>query len=105
MLCEYPSPVMSKQPPAYHSHLSRAKFNEALATYQSGTDERFRRGEISRTSYVKSLVLAKLGRVEEAKKCRTTAEALRAKLGHVDGQSDNAHDTLSYDCLVSPWAR
>ncbi|KAF3193139.1 hypothetical protein TWF225_010984 [Orbilia oligospora] len=75
----------------------------ALKVYQLGSDATYRSGEIARTTFKLSLVLAKMGRTQQAEDERKTAEVFRQKsMGRKYFPSD---EESAYDHLVSLWAR
>ncbi|KAF3211181.1 hypothetical protein TWF106_010319 [Orbilia oligospora] len=75
----------------------------ALKVYQLGSDATYRSGEIARTTFKLSLVLAKMGRTQKAEDERKTAEVFRQKsMGRKYFPSDEESE---YDHLVSLWAR
>ncbi|KAF3286803.1 hypothetical protein TWF970_008642 [Orbilia oligospora] len=77
----------------------------ALKVYQIGSDATYRNGEIARTTFKLSLVLAKMDREQQAaaEDERKTAEVFRKKsMGMKYFPSDEESE---YDNLVSLWAR
>lgn len=68
----------------------------------SGTDQKFRQGEIARSNFQLARVLKELGD-EDSNKCLQIAERLRKDLLG-DDYTPQANEEV-YDNLVSLWAR
>jgi hypothetical protein len=75
----------------------------ALEVYESGSDRRFRDGEVARSSFKLAEVLGELGEVDEAGKYREKAQRLRQQL--LGSTCSPVAVERDFDLLVSPWAR
>jgi len=74
-----------------------------MIIYSDGCDKNFRNGEIARTKYKRGIMLRQLGQVGEGEKLMTEAESLRRVILGKDWFP--AVGEVSYDCLISLWAR
>lgn len=95
--------ILQAKSRAYVLTLIRNCLEGVLKTYQSGSDRKFRNGEIARSSLKLAEVLKQLGDYQEADKHLAKAiELYRSIVDDVCKLDANEED---YDKLVNLWAR